>query len=440
MYICTKPSRALITVFLILVFANSGCAKQGPLIDIAGNTELPPAPDPIPGVDMSNFRMDTTVGTYGNGREDSLILVTIDLDKHRLLINDSNVATDGLPVRYSALMTEWSNQFKLNRVADWPVPPLGVSCLIFEVSANDNISTIVAALNQDPLVNTAQAVNSFRVMQDKYNDPYLPLQHAFYTMKANYTHQWATGRDVSVAVIDTGMDTGNREFEKRIKGVKNFVDSNGNLFRKDVHGTAVAGLIAAAANNKTGMVGIAPRAQLLPYKACWQQGADGRNASCNSITLLKALDTAIQENVDVINLSLAGPRDALLEQLIAEAQKRNIIVVGARSPDNPNLFPAAVPGTIAVSGQTDTTDGIVKAPGQKVLSLHPRDGYKFYNGSSFATAHVAGVVALIRELAPDWTSEDITALLIATADANTGSANACRAISVMVKTDTGLCN
>jgi len=328
----------------------------------------------------------------------------------------------------------------LTRVEDWPVPTLGINCLIFEAPDNSNITKIISDLNQQPEVKAAQPVNYFTVAQNEYNDPYLSLQYAVRSLKADYTHRWATGRGVTVAVVDTGVDIQNPEFEKRIKSSKNFVDSDSSLFRSDVHGTAVAGVIGAAANNNTGMVGIAPNVELIAYKACWQNKSGNQQATCNSITLLKALENAIQDEVDIINLSLAGPLDPLLEQLVVEALERNIIVVGARLAENTNQFPAAVPGIIAVSEQTNNERGIVKAPGSNVLSLHPQDGYKFYDGSSFSTAHIAGVAALIRELAPGTSSAEMNTLLKSTSDLNSGATNACRAVAYMVKAETELCD
>lgn len=389
------------------------------------------------------FHMDTTVGSYGVGREERLILVTIDKDTHNYLTqSDSRQRTNSdLPERYADLMDTWALQYGITRVADWPVPPLKVNCLIFESDGIRNLQEIIASLDNLPEVEVAQAVQNFDLAQNSpYNDPYFPLQHAARSMRIEHTHQWASGKGVKIAVIDTGVDTTNPEIAGRSQDSYNFVDSDELQFNSDVHGTAVAGVIAAAANNDTGMVGIAPGARLLPMKACWQIDNDGEKASCNSITLLKALDTAIQEQVHVINLSLAGPRDRLLEQLVQAALDRNIIVVGARFPGNPDLFPAAVQGTISVTDSRDKTVGVVKAQGQNVLSLHPQKDYEFYNGSSFSTAHVAGLAALVRELAPAWSTAEIKSLLKATSDLGTGAANACRAISFIVDADPEICD
>lgn len=387
------------------------------------------------------FFFDTTPGTYGVGREDNLILVTIGTEAHNQLTNSADHYSGELPVRYASLMDNWAQQYGIARVADWPIPPLDVNCLIFETDGVRSRENIVRLLNQSSIVDVAQAVQYYHLKQDfPYNDPYFPLQHAAHSMRIEYTHQFASGKDIKIAVIDTGVDITNPEIALRTQDLYNFVDSDETQFSADVHGTAVAGVIAATANNKMGIVGIAPLAELLPMKACWQDEGDGESASCNSITLLKALDTAIKEQVDVINLSLAGPRDPLLEQLVQAALDRNIIVVGARLPDNPEMFPAAVKGTISVGESSDKTVGIVKAPGQKVLSLHPQKAYEFYNGSSFATAHVSGLAALVRELAPDWSTAEIESLLKATSDLDTGAANACRAISFVVDSDPEICD
>ncbi len=103
-------------------------------------------------------------------------------------------------------------------------------------------------------------------------------------------------------------------------------------FGSDRHGTEMAGVIAAVANNREGIVGIAPNARLLVFKACWQAHSDADAARCNSFTLARALTAAFDAHAQVINLSLAGPDDPLLGDLIREGLHRGVLFVGA-APD-----------------------------------------------------------------------------------------------------------
>ncbi|MGI9234187.1 MAG: S8 family peptidase, partial [Woeseiaceae bacterium] len=220
----------------------------------------------------------------------------------------------------------------------------------------------------------------------------------------------------------------------RLSGVHNFVDRSNRRFRADIHGTAVAGVIAANANNQIGIVGVAPDARVLALKACEQSGSNSRAAVCNSFTLAKAIDFAIDQRADIINLSLAGPRDELLERLIDVAVEGGAVVVGAvgRTDDFP--FPAAADNVIAVANEKSASAGTtpLQAPGNQVVSTVPGSEYDFFSGSSISTAYVSGVVALIRQRKPHLSAAVVEELLHLTSSKVSGLANACDALARIV--------
>jgi len=119
------------------------------------------------------------------------------------------------------------------------------------------------------------------------------------------------------------------ELAGRIAGEGNFVDGNSEQFNHDRHGTGVAGVIAARGNNHEGIVGIAPGVKLVVLKACWQLHAGSDEALCNSFTLAQALIAALNADVQIVNLSISGPADPLLNELIEQGVQRGIIFVGA---------------------------------------------------------------------------------------------------------------
>jgi subtilisin family serine protease len=215
-----------------------------------------------------------------------------------------------------------------------------------------------------------------------------------------------------------------------------------HAFTADVHGTAIAGVIAARANNSLGIVGVAPGAVLFALKACWQADPASRAAVCDSYTLAQAVDFALREGAQVLNFSLTGPRDPLLSQLLEVAGERGVVVLAAapssRAGASDSGFPASHPGVLAVHaagmlGDGPNDDGSpspsvvpsvapaagapvqLAAPGLDILSTAPRNGYDFYSGSSLAVAQVTGVVALLLEYRPELTPAEVAKVLRRTA-------------------------
>lgn len=382
--------------------------------------------------------IDTTMGSYSTANEASYIIVTMTDGAFEQLAQGERVDREGsLPPLYARFLANLARTYDMHRVADWPLNTLGVRCLVFQVADPARRDATIAALTAERFVESAQRLNGYRTSGEAgvgaYNDPYRKMQHGLDVMQVDETHRWATGRGVRVAVIDTGLATQHPDLRERVSGVRNFVDRDDRAFNADVHGTAVAGVIAAASNNAVGLVGVAPEADIVGLKACWQieRGA----ASCNTFTLAKALNFAIDQGVDIINLSLGGPPDALLERLAVKAMERNILVVGAVSPDWPDGFPAGVDGVIAVanSAAMPANSGLlVSAPGSQVLSARPQREYDFFTGSSFATAHVAGVAALIRQRKPQLSAPLVKDLIMTTAVTAQHVANACRAVTRIV--------
>lgn len=379
-------------------------------------------------------QMDTTIGTYGEGREQRLILVTVVNPLHRQLISNAEDGTaledeTRLPPAYRKLLQRFQQRYGLTRVADWPLDTLNVRCLVFESDGTRPVVDLVAALAGEPEVETAQPVQMFAARSDTYNDPYLPLQHSIQRARVDLSHQWSTGAGVRVAIIDTGIDHQHTDIANSIKDTANFVDNNDRQFMADHHGTAVAGIISATANNATGMVGIAPDAHIMAMKACWTVSGDN-GATCNSYTLAKALNVAIRKGADIINLSLSGPRDPLLERLVDTAVSRNITVIGARDPVENDNFPAGMINVIAAGLPGDSA--AVSAPGRRIISTAPSNQYDFYTGSSFSTAHLSGLVALIRQLQPDITLTEIRQLMSDSASTPDGEINFCKAIASLL--------
>jgi subtilisin family serine protease len=158
---------------------------------------------------------------------------------------------------------------------------------------------------------------------------------------------------------------------------------------------------------------------LMALRACWQELPGRADAAiCSSFTLAKALQFALDENAQVVNLSLGGPRDRLLERLLDAAMARGITVVGAADPAiRDGGFPASHRGVLAVASDDahDVSVGVLLGPGRDIPTTMVGGKWGLVAGSSFAAAHLTGLVALLRELAPNLRPQQIREALAAQA-------------------------
>jgi subtilisin family serine protease len=329
------------------------------------------------------------------------------------------------PPIWNQVTLDLERTYRLRTVFAWSMQSVGERCIVFEASSGDrSVTSLLRRLAADPRVELAQPVQRFSTQDAHFTSTPVPLQHSAQALRLAQAHHWATGKGVRVAVIDTGMDVDHPDLRGRIAKVGDFVDRPGHRdlgFNSDIHGTAVAGVIAAALNSEIGLVGVAPDAQVFALKACWQERPGAREAVCDSYTLAKAVDFAILQGAQVLNFSLAGPPDPLLAKLIAAALRRGIVVVAADGPDVERSFPASEPGVLAVAGSDDLQGGLrfparrlaagtLAAPGVDILTTVPHGHYDFFSGSSFAAAQVSGVVALLLQRTPSLTASQIAAL------------------------------
>lgn len=290
-----------------------------------------------------------------------------------------------------------ARQYGLTLVDDWPMPMVGVDCFIMAVPAGRTPQAMVDAVSRDSRVAWSQPVQLYAAQDSglRHNDPLYLAQPAARLWQLASLHRVSTGRGVKVAVIDSGIDATHPDLAGQLETNRNFVA--GKPLVAEQHGTGVAGIIAARADNKQGLAGVAPGARLLGLRACWQ---DPRGTTCDSFSLAKALYTAIQDRAEVINMSLSGPDDRLLRQLLEIAKGRGEVVVAAFDPGKADGgFPASAPGVIAVSDAALAwpRGKVYIAPGRNVPTTQPGGKWFLVNGNSYAAAHVSGLVALTRE-------------------------------------------
>jgi subtilisin family serine protease len=224
----------------------------------------------------------------------------------------------------------------------------------------------------------------------------------------------ASGENVRVAVIDTGIDDTN----PALSGViADQFDAMPNVpVEKRDHGTSVDGLIAGVG----ALEGMAPGARIYHARAF-----EGGKSTMDVI--LSALDWAAEQNVSIINMSFVGPKNDLLATACRNARGLGIILVAAagnNGPKAPYGYPAAYDGVIAVTA-TDAKDGLmpqanrgayvfISAPGVEMVAPSGA-GSDVVTGTSFAAAIVSGAIANLIHAAPERSADDIEKALAATA-------------------------
>ena len=289
----------------------------------------------------------------------------------------------------------------LTVVTLWAMPALGMDCIVLALPPQASLDASIAALQTHSEVAWAQPVNEFHAQG--HVDPLYSLQPAAAQWHLDDLHAVATGRHVHVAIIDSGVDDTHPDLAQAVQARANFVD--GQAWVAELHGTAVAGLVAARADNGIGMVGIAPDAQLYALRACWEVSAS--QTLCNSLSLAKALSFAIEQRAEVINMSLSGPVDLLLGRLIdvALAHRQQVVAaVDVHAVDGG--FPAAHPGVIAVADMPSDAPlgrliGAWSAPARDLPTTVPGGGWRMVSGTSFAAGEVSGLLAVMAQARSD---------------------------------------
>ncbi|WP_299654888.1 S8 family serine peptidase [uncultured Tateyamaria sp.] len=305
------------------------------------------------------------------------------------------------PQALAALADTLEADFGVLLAAEWPLNALAVHCFVFDARNVSDVDGLIDAMETDARIRTVQRVRSFSLTEVFHTDPLLPLQWSLRSLHVLPIHALSLGEGVRVGIVDSAIDGGHPDLANRMADLRDFVAVEPAPLA-EAHGTAVAGVIGAAATNE-GIVGVAPSAEMVGLRACWQQ--DGAPGVCNSFSLARAINFAILNEVDVLNLSVGGPEDPLLTELIEAALDAGIVVVAASGEGEELVYPAALDGVIA-AGQVAGRS--VPAPMIDVLTTAPGAAHRYVSGSSIATAHVSGVVALMLAKDPTLTPAAIS--------------------------------
>jgi subtilisin family serine protease len=328
--------------------------------------------------------------------------------------------------------------YGLRQVASWPIRALGMHCVVYEIADGRPPAEVLASLSRDSRVVLAQPLQEFHTLTDApaYNDPLYDLQTNLVALGIARAHGRAQGAGVRIALIDTGVDSAHPDLQGRIAHTSSFITAPPRRPADLRHGTAMAGLITAVANNHVGIVGIAPLARLEVFEACWQLHAADDGAACNTFTLAQALAAALAAGTPLVNLSLAGPSDPLLTALVENGLKRGVIFVAAAAPDAG--FPGSIPGVLRAAGsEQPLPEGAFPAPSVHVLTTLPNAQYDFESGTSVACAELTGVIALLMSASHGRLSGETIAALLRAHEAGSPSIDVNAALSRLDAKDAG---
>ena len=232
-------------------------------------------------------------------------------------------------------------------------------------------------------------------------------------------HKVATGKGVTIAVIDSEIDNAHPEFKQAIADK---FDAVGKPDKPHTHGTGMAGAIVAQSR----LMGVAPDARTLAIHA-FATGAQ-QSPQATTQAIIAGLEWALNKGARIINMSFAGPYDPMLALAMKRASEKGAVLiaaVGNAGPKSPPLYPAADPRVIGVTA-VDENDQLynganvgvqvaVAAPGVDVMVPAPADAYQLTTGTSVAAAHVSGVAALLLEKHPEADAQTILEVLTSSA-------------------------
>lgn len=340
-----------------------------------------------------------------------------------------------------------ASRYGLHAKDAWAIGVLGVHCVVFAAPSDVDMQQLLGRLRQDKRVDSAQPLQTFATLTADYRDKFFELQKNLLSLAVPQAHRVSRGEGVRIAVIDTGVDAKHPDLLGRVEVQRNFVSNALAPEIPERHGTAVAGVIAAIADNKMGIMGVAPAARILALRACWSARAGDAKSVCNTFTLAQALTAAIDLHADVVNLSLTGPTDPLLDRLVKIGVERGMLFVAAmpandHAPNQVLGFPlntAAVIGVDSVEAVNASGDAsnavskdVLRAPGKNIFTLAPNGSYDFMSGSSLAAASVSGGIALLlahqRRLGREAVQTALSGSMRATAD-GAGSVDFCTALA-----------
>jgi hypothetical protein len=266
------------------------------------------------------------------------------------------------------------------------------------------------------------------------DDLYYGNQWALEKVGAPRAWNYASGKDILIAIVDTGVDLDHPDLADKVRTDIDwdFVGDVAVADDDDGHGTHVSGIAAATTDNEIGVAGMGWNAMLLPLKVI------GPNGEGQDPDLAEAIYYAADKEADVINMSIGGVTSpccscpSIVQEAVDYAYAKGVVLVASSGnhggSDGPNaeVFPANCEHVLGIAA-TNSNDTVasysnygshvsVAAPGSSIYSTLMSDRYSYKSGTSMAAPHVAGLAALLRARFPSYTPDQIASAILDNAD------------------------
>jgi thermitase len=291
--------------------------------------------------------------------------------------------------------------------------------------AEPAVEEIVEALKRNPNVEFVE-VESTAAGSATTSDPYVANGAQWHLSRIGVPDAWnsTTGKnDIVVAVLDTGVQLNHPDLAGQLLAGYDFINNDSDPSDDHGHGTAVAGVVAAAGNNGIGVAGVAYGCKILPVKVL-----DATNYGSYS-AIAKGITFAADQGVRIINASICGKTSSFtLQAAVDYAWTKNAIVFGAagNEANSETCYPAACRTAVGVSAldlanalasfSSYGTHVMVSAPGKDILTTQRQSSYGKWYGTSFACPVVAGIGALMLSVNPQLSNSELVQILKTTAD------------------------
>lgn len=383
---------------------------------------------------LNRNALNTLVNQHGNVPANAVVLVMQDprpLHRQRALGSpaySNRLAYDDDPLldrTAKRIAKEMGSEF----LFQWPIRSQKLLCVVVK---SDDARRLIAQAPKDRRILMAQRFNSFDTLAEHEASIAPAKPQTALAQAASFSRENANA--IKILIIDTSADAQHEDLAGAQFSQQDFVGKQLG-FHPEMHGTGVVGVVAAQSMNGLGIAGLAPYSNISLARACWQLKATEGKAKCNTLTLTAALDFALQEHFDLINLSLSGPVDPLLELMIDKLLAQGTVIVTAFDPNRPRierfpkwraeggvLFAVGSETTLAsprdANGEDANTGGAntasvaelaaweVSAP-YSAITLQPGNSYDVVSGHSIASPHVVGRAAHFLAATPEMKSEEV---------------------------------